>query len=373
MFMDDQPDDHKVKVIRQCCEAAARPELWPAALQKLADSFQAEGCVVTGGPCSSIAPIWSSGIHENLPGAASLGCIENNVCAERTLLAFKQGRDIVVGETNLSPTELDRHQGNAQFNANFGPRWFAATTLAGAGPNSVILNLLRRAEAKPFSEHEIDSLRRIRPRLQEAADSALHFAAIHHEALLEAFSVFEYGVLLLDLKGRVLKLNNIAERLLSPALTVAAGFLRARTPKSDALLQKIIRSVTAAGTAPVTECRHTVAINRVGASPLLFHAAPLLLSGADRLRQARAVLTIIDRDTFRAQQITNIRKTFSLTKSEAEVAVALASGHDVDEIAAMRQVGIGTLRAQLRSIFTKTHTRRQSELVVLILSSGGPL
>jgi DNA-binding CsgD family transcriptional regulator len=147
--------------------------------------------------------------------------------------------------------------------------------------------------------------------------------------------------------------------------------LRARTTDCDVLLQKIIRSVTAAGTSPLAECRHTVAIDRPGASPLLVHAARLPQSGADRIRQSSAVLTIIDRDTFRAQQVTNFRQTFNLTKSEAEVAVALSRGHDIDEIADMRRVSIGTLRAQLRSIFTKTNTRRQSELMVLILSSGG--
>jgi hypothetical protein len=41
----------------------------------------------------------------------------------------------------------------------------------GTGPYSIILKLQRRAEAKPFSEPEIDALRRIRPHLQEAGDS----------------------------------------------------------------------------------------------------------------------------------------------------------------------------------------------------------
>jgi hypothetical protein len=42
-----------------------------------------------------------------------------------------------------------------------------------------------------------------------------------------------------------------------------------------------------------------------------------------------------------------------LTTSEAQVAVALAEGRDIDEIAEMRRISPGTLRAQLRSIFAK--------------------
>ncbi|HWX76594.1 MAG TPA: hypothetical protein VNY32_03915, partial [Candidatus Acidoferrales bacterium] len=326
--MDEWPDDPTVDVIREFHEAAVRPELWPAALQKLADTFQAGGRVLVGGPSSSFAPIWSSALQENMRGATTIGWVEDNRCVERSLLAFKLGRDIVTEEMIFSRSELDRHQANAQFIGNFRPRWFVATTLTGTGPYSVILKLQRRAEAKPFSEPEIDDLRRIRPHLQEAGDSALRFAAVHHDTLLEAFSVFKYGALLLDLRGRVLQLNKLAERLLSPALTVQAGFLRARTTDCDVLLQKIIRSVTAAGTSPA-ERRHTVAIDRPGASPLLVHAARLPHSGADRIRQSSAVLTIIDRDTFRAQQVTNFRQTFNLTKSEAEVAVALSCAGSV--------------------------------------------
>jgi DNA-binding CsgD family transcriptional regulator len=56
-----------------------------------------------------------------------------------------------------------------------------------------------------------------------------------------------------------------------------------------------------------------------------------------------------------------------MTSSEATIAALLAKGHDIDEIATMRRVSPGTLRAQLRSIFIKTETRRQAELVGLLL------
>jgi DNA-binding CsgD family transcriptional regulator len=64
----------------------------------------------------------------------------------------------------------------------------------------------------------------------------------------------------------------------------------------------------------------------------------------------------------------SLRQAFNLTNSEADVVLGLAKGRRARDIAAMRGVTIGTLRAQLTSIFLKTNTRRQSELLLLILS-----
>jgi DNA-binding CsgD family transcriptional regulator len=62
-----------------------------------------------------------------------------------------------------------------------------------------------------------------------------------------------------------------------------------------------------------------------------------------------------------------IRGLFDLTPREAAVAAALARGQDV--AAAARHLGIapGTTRNHLKAVFLKTGTRRQGELVSLIL------
>ena len=57
---------------------------------------------------------------------------------------------------------------------------------------------------------------------------------------------------------------------------------------------------------------------------------------------------------------------FGLTRREARVASALATGLQLQEIAALHGVGMGTVRSQLKSIFVKTGTNRQPELVALL-------
>ena len=62
-----------------------------------------------------------------------------------------------------------------------------------------------------------------------------------------------------------------------------------------------------------------------------------------------------------------MQQLYRLTPAESRVAAMLALGASVEEIAKTRRVSEATLRAHLRSIFGKTGTRRQAELVNLAL------
>lgn len=54
---------------------------------------------------------------------------------------------------------------------------------------------------------------------------------------------------------------------------------------------------------------------------------------------------------------------FSLTKAEADIAVALAAGETPAEIAARTGVSVATVRTHIRSLFRKTGSHQRSELV----------
>jgi DNA-binding CsgD family transcriptional regulator len=57
---------------------------------------------------------------------------------------------------------------------------------------------------------------------------------------------------------------------------------------------------------------------------------------------------------------------YGLTSTEAEVAVLLAGGLDLEEIGDKRGVLVGTLRAQLRHIYRKMGVERQSQMTAAV-------
>lgn len=61
-----------------------------------------------------------------------------------------------------------------------------------------------------------------------------------------------------------------------------------------------------------------------------------------------------------------LRKDYGLTAAETRVALALADGMGVPDICADHGIGLATVRSHLKSIFRKTETSGQVQLVVLV-------
>jgi DNA-binding CsgD family transcriptional regulator len=66
-----------------------------------------------------------------------------------------------------------------------------------------------------------------------------------------------------------------------------------------------------------------------------------------------------------------MQELYGLTSAETELALLLAAGKSLREAAAERSVSLETARSQLKTLFSKTNTRRQSELVRLVLLLPG--
>ena len=68
-------------------------------------------------------------------------------------------------------------------------------------------------------------------------------------------------------------------------------------------------------------------------------------------------------------------RQFDLSPAELSICEAIGRGQSVKQIALARQVSIGTVRGQLKIVFSKTGVHRQSELVALISrqETKGPL
>ena len=60
---------------------------------------------------------------------------------------------------------------------------------------------------------------------------------------------------------------------------------------------------------------------------------------------------------------------FELTEAEAKVCALVAKGYELHQIAELESRSLHTIRTQLKSIFSKTHCSKQSQLVSVVLNS----
>ena len=106
-----------------------------------------------------------------------------------------------------------------------------------------------------------------------------------------------------------------------------------------------------------------VNVERTEQRPLIMNAVPFPGDGEDG---PHSVLLLIDLDATPALNCGALKQVFGLTPTEAKLATLMAKGATLTEAAALQGVRVATVRAQLRAIFTKTHTHRQAELVMLV-------
>lgn len=348
-------------------EAAVRPELWRHFLTDMAAIFDAEGCGMTPGPGSPLQPVCSPSMDEACEFGLRNGWYEHNPRMSRGVKQFYASGDVVTEQMLFSPWELEHLPFHAEFVNRFDLRHFAGMVVSGNATTGLAFSLERTPDQGPFTALELQLLRRLVPHIQGAGRLALKLATARHEGALDAFAAFDCGALLLDWRGRVTRVNSKAEALMGAWLFIRNGVLGANDRDCDAALQKMIGLITSRTPRLDAETADLVAIPRPPARPLVAHGAPLAKSATDLFQQSKAVIWIVDPYASPLPWEPVLRQAFGCTNAEASVAVALAQGRDIDEIAHMRGVSMGTIRAQIKGIFAKTNTRRQAELVSLLL------
>jgi DNA-binding CsgD family transcriptional regulator len=85
------------------------------------------------------------------------------------------------------------------------------------------------------------------------------------------------------------------------------------------------------------------------------------------LERAVAAICVTDPSQIEDAPEDIVARRHGLTPAEAKVAVAITSGQSARQIAEALGISYHTLRTHLKHIFAKTNTRRQGELIRLIL------
>jgi len=115
------------------------------------------------------------------------------------------------------------------------------------------------------------------------------------------------------------------------------------------------------------------ALRPSGRRPYGLLVAPLLRDrdrAADRVAFRPAVCIVIaDPDGVRALPVERLQDAFDLTEAEGRLAARLAAGEGLRSAAHELGITYGTARARLAEIFQKTDTRRQGELINLLLTT----
>jgi DNA-binding CsgD family transcriptional regulator len=188
------------------------------------------------------------------------------------------------------------------------------------------------------------------------------------EIMFRMFNAMNCGGVLLDEAKRVLQSNNRARRYFGDGLAVASERLCASDRGCDAILQTVLdQSLKYRETQTRLRMREAVGLKRSEKPSLIARVVPVSADAQPVLDRAALVLILVDPMDCPEPSHDILEQVFGLTKSEARVASRLMCGESLQTIAEASGVAVGTVRAQMKSIFAKTQTHRQAELVGLLM------
>lgn len=79
-----------------------------------------------------------------------------------------------------------------------------------------------------------------------------------------------------------------------------------------------------------------------------------------------SAIILLDLDAHPEPSPRALQRLFGLTTAETQLAIELSRGHSVLDIARSKRLSRTTVRSQLATLFVKTQTRRQADLVALL-------
>lgn len=271
----------------------------------------------------------------------------------------------------------DRYFDSALWNDVFRRQGLAHTAIAcvlRTEEYTVPMGILSPTTQKGFSEQDHQLLLVLVSHIQKAMRISLRIAALEEHASLsnESLDQLPVGLVLADGSSRVIQINRFAQQIFAArdGLDVRNNVLTAER-HDDSMA---IRAAVAKVVAHHGDGGKTLLVARDhGHRPYVVLISPVSPSASAFFGQSRrlALLLISDPERRPKSLDRHLIDTFCLSRKEAELATAVFEGKHFSDIAEERGISLNTIKTQMKAIFFKTETTRQSELVRLLGSIPG--
>jgi DNA-binding CsgD family transcriptional regulator/PAS domain-containing protein len=237
------------------------------------------------------------------------------------------------------------------------------------------LKLSRREPVGVFGLLEKSLMMRIYPHLKVALEiyERSRRQYLENNAYIKAIDQLAFGVVILNERGHVIRVNETASRMMkeSQLLRVVGNYLQAGEPDHETLVANAIKAMlgdkgttaNAAGSLKISADKPVRSLYMLlkpiqestpesGSSP---PAGVAIFLSVDKLQHNVSIEAFA--------------KLYHISRAEMALVTELLDGASIIEASTTLGISENTARVQLRSVFTKTDTHRQADLIRLVLTS----
>jgi len=354
-------------------DAAFDPDSWPIVLNRLADLLTAtSGAAIV----SYNAQTRRRGLLYPRSSPEYVRSFLEYWCPRCPILHYGKNHPVAAVLQPEMFVSREEYCSTEIFNEWFRPQHAEAmigSKLLIEGPVSMFLALMRPFSTGDFEETEIQLFDALIPHLQRAVQLQLRLAVLEGPAEGSAtiLNRLPQGVVLVDAQSRVLFANSAAEALFRARAGLFSGQdgLSAESAGETRRMRKIIADC-ADPNGEIGGAGSRLRISREDRAPMIVLVIPQRsrLGWIDVVRP-RATLFITDPEQSTVAHGQHLREDFGLTPAEAALALEILKSDGLKAAANRLGISPATAHTQLAHVFDKTGTRRQAELVRLILQS----
>ncbi len=244
--------------------------------------------------------------------------------------------------------------------------------LDGPGGSRIVWVIADPIDGEGWSSERVEMVQRLLPHLRQfvRVRQALVEARALSSSLTALLENTRCGVIQLDGRGRIVAVNDRALDLLckGDGLTDQGGALHATSAGDDAALQRVL--ARALSTFARQGASGSMMVTRpLATSRLAVHVSPVG-EGSTDLHPVHAVPVVLIVDPADRAHIDPdlVASILGLTPAESDVALQLAQGSTIRDIAAATGRKASTIRWHTKQIFGKLNISRQVQLVQLVQS-----
>ena len=226
----------------------------------------------------------------------------------------------------------------------------------------------RHGRDGPYATKDIALLDGLRPHLARAGLIAARLGLERAQAAVAVLDALGLPAAILRQSGDVMAASNALDTLSTLIMPQAWGGIHIAHPTANALYRETLAQMRSGN----LRALRSIPVPAGQTYPAaVIHVLPMRGGARDILAGSEYLMVV---STVQAQVANSslLNALFDLTSAEARLADRLLTGQSLDDIAVLHGVAITTIRSQLSSIFAKTGTSRQGQLVALLSSLCSP-
>jgi DNA-binding CsgD family transcriptional regulator len=340
------------------------PAVWPLAMDGICRAVGASGAMLLQGDVRT----------PDIPRTASFD--EQTQCyfrgdwhirdtrAKYAVPLLLRGASVVIDQDIMNAEQM---RADAMYNELLIPlgfQWFAGV---GFWAESALwgLSIQRTITQGPFEERDKGALAGLSRNLTEAATISAAVGRSVLSGATNALNAVRRPAIAIDRFAFVLGANPAMDCVFDDCIHVRNRRLFVADVEAKTCLERLTDRLRTTSDTDVLPCEPIV-VRRKRRAPVVIRVLPVHGAARTPFLGARALLTFASVEPRPGPKPSLLAKLFGLTPAEAKLASLMAEGISVEKAAEALEISRETARNQLKAVFAKTATHRQSELVALL-------